>query len=329
MGNIQLTVALSDYDHFRDFTGGKIKAEGIDITHIDLPVEEIFSRFTRFREWHVSEMSMARYVSLISQGETGITAIPVFPSRFFRQHAIYVATDRPIERPEDLAGRKVGIPEWVQTALVYVRAYLVHQAGVPLTSIDWYQAGVNVGGHVDEVKAKMPEGLRYTPVPKLSLTELLLAGEVDAIICARPPRLFEEGDPRIRRMFVNFRPVEQQYWEETGIFPIMHTIALRSDVAKQHPWIGPNLFRAFEEAKRRSIVRALDGNICRFPIPWCFDYAETSQRTFGQDFWPYGVEPNRKTLEAFTQYAFEQGVSHRKVEVEELYPESVRSLYNV
>jgi 4,5-dihydroxyphthalate decarboxylase len=210
-----------------------------------------------------------------------------------------------------------------------VRAYLVRQAGVPLTSIDWYQAGVNVGGHVDEVKAKLPEGLRYTPVPKLSLTELLLAGEVDAIICARPPRLYEEGDPRIRRMFVDFRPVEQKYWEETGIFPIMHTVALRSDVVKEYPWIGPNLFRAFEEAKKRSIVRALDGNICRFPIPWCFDYAETSQRTFGKDFWPYGVEPNRKTLEAFTQYCFEQGVSHRKVSVEELYPESVRSLYDV
>ena len=329
MGNIQLTVALSDYDHFRDFTSGKIKAEGIDITHIDLPVEEIFSRFTRFREWHVSEMSLARYVSLISQGDTGITGIPVFPSRFFRQHAIYVARDRPIERPQDLAGKKVGIPEWVQTALVWVRAYLVHQAGVPLTEIDWYQSGVNVAGHVDEVKAQMPKGIRYTPARDRSLTDQLLAGDIDAIISARPPRLLEEGDPRIRRMFTDFRPVEEAYWQETGIFPIMHTIALRKDIVDQYPWIGPNLFRAFEEAKRRSQVRALDGNICRFPIPWTFDYAEKSRQMFGNDFWPYGLEPNRKTLEAFVQYCHEQGVAHRKLAVEELYPESVRSLYDV
>jgi 4,5-dihydroxyphthalate decarboxylase len=326
---VSLTVALSDYDHFRDFTSGKIEAEGIEITHIDLPVEEIFSRFTRFREWHVSEMSMARYVSLISQGEQNITAIPVFPSRFFRQHAIYVATDRPIERPQDLAGRRVGIPEWVQTALVWVRAYLVHQAGVPLTSIDWYQAGVNVGGHVDEVKARMPEGLRYTPVKEKSLTDLLLAGEIDAMICARPPRLFEEGDTRIRRMFQDFRPVEEEYWRETGIFPIMHTIALRKDVVEANPWVPLNLFKAFEEAKRRSITRALDGNICRFPIPWCFDYAEKSRQTFGNDFWPYGIERNRKTLEAFVRYANEQGVAHRPVTLEELYPEQYSRLYEV
>lgn len=329
MGNIQLTVALSDYDHFRDFTGGKIKAEGIDITHIDLPVEEIFSRFTRFREWHVSEMSLARYVSLISQGDAGITGIPVFPSRFFRQHAIYVASERPIERPQDLAGKKIGIPEWVQTALVWVRAYLVHQAGVPLTEIDWYQSGVNVAGHVDEVKAQMPKGIRYTPARDRSLTDQLLAGDIDAIISARPPRLLEEGDPRIRRMFTNFRPVEEAYWKETGIFPIMHTIALRKDIVDEHPWIGPNLFRAFEEAKRRSLIRALDGNICRYPIPWTFDYAEKSRQMFGNDFWPYGLEPNRKTLEAFVQYCHEQGVAHRKLTVEELYPESVRSLYDV
>lgn len=329
MGNIHLTVALSDYDHFRDFTGGKIKAEGIDITHIDLPVEEIFYRFAKFREWHVSEMSMAKYTSLVSQGDRSITAIPVFPSRFFRQHAFYVATDRPIERPEDLAGKRVGIPNWVQTACVYTRAYLVHQVGIPLKDIDWYQAGVNVAGHVDEVQGKLPDGVRYTPRPDSSLTDLLVKGEVDCIISARPPRAFEEGDPRIRRLFTDFRAVEEDYWKKTGIFPIMHTIALRRDVVDANPWIGLNLFRAFEEAKRRSITRALDGNICRFPIPWTFDYAETSQRLFGKDFWPYGIEANRTTLEAFVQYAYEQGVAHRPVTIEELYPKSVHSLYEV
>jgi len=329
MANIHLSVALSDYDHFRDFTGGKIKAEGIDITHIDLPVEEIFSRFTKYREWHVSEMSMAKYISLISQGDRSITAIPVFPSRFFRQHAFYVATDRPFERAADLAGKKVGIPNWVQTACVYTRAWLVHQIGIPLNAIDWYQAAVNVSGHVDEVQPKLPDGVRYTPVAGRSLTDMLIAGDLDAIISARPPRLFEQGDPRIRRMFPNYRQVEEDYWKQTGIFPIMHTVALRRDVVDAHPWIGMNLFKAFEEAKQRSITRALDGNICRFPIPWTFDYAEQSQRMFGKDFWPYGVEANRTTLEAFCQYAFEQGVAHRRVSIDELYPPSVHSLFEI
>lgn len=329
MTNVPLTVALSDYDHFRDVFSGKVRVEGVDITHIDLPVEEIFSRFTRFREWDVSELSFARYVSLRSQGDDSLIAIPVFPSRFFRQHAIYVNAKRPIERPQDLAGRKVGIPEWVQTALVWVRSYLMHQCGLDLTSIDWYQSGVNVAGHVDEVKAILPKGLRYTHVPDRSLTELLLAGDVDAIICARPPRLFEEGDTRIRRLFQDFRPVEEAYWRETGIFPIMHTVALQREAFDRHPWIGPNLFRAFEEAKRNSLRRALDGNICRFPIPWCFDYAERSRTIFGEDFWPYGIERNRVAIEAFALACYEQGVAHRLMTVDELFPPSVQTLYDV
>lgn len=329
MKRVHLTIAISDYDHVRDFTRGRVEAQGIEITHIDLPVEEIFSRFTRFREWDVSEMSMARYVALISQGDPDLTAIPVFPSRLFRQSAIFVASSRPIEAPRELAGKRVGIPAWVQSAVVYVRAYLMHQVGIPLTDIEWFQAGVNMAGRGDEVAPKLPAGVRYTPVPERSLTAMLLAGEVDAIITARPPRLFEEGDPRIRRLFPDFRAVEEAYWRETGIFPIMHTVALRRDVVERYPWVPTNLFKAFEEAKRRSLTRTLDGNICRFPIPWCFAYAEKSRAMFGEDFWPYGVEANRTTLGAFLAYAYEQGVASREVSLEELYPDAVQSLHQV
>jgi 4,5-dihydroxyphthalate decarboxylase len=329
MPNIPLVVALSDYDHFRDVFTGKVRVQGVDVTHIDLPVEEIFARFTHFREWDVSEMSFAKYVSLRSQGDDGLVAIPVFPSRFFRQHAIYVRVDRPLERPQDLVGRKVGTPEWVQTAQVWVRDYLVHQCGIDLTSIDWYQAPVNVVGHGDEVKAKLPQGLKYTHVPDKSLTDLLLEGRVDAFITARPPRAFERGDKRIRRMFQNFLPVEEDYWKQSGIFPIMHTVVIKRSTFDRYPWIGPNLFRAFELAKRNSLERALDGNICRFPIPWTFAYAERSRDLFGEDFWPYGIKANRKTIEAFAQACFEQGVAHRKMSVDELFPPSVQELYEI
>ena len=327
MKKVHLTIAIGDYDHVRDFTRGEVEAQGIEVTHIDLSAHEIFSRFTRFREWDVSEMSMARYIALISQGDQGLTAIPVFPSRLFRQSAIFVESERPIEKPEELAGKRVGVPAWVQSAGVYARAYLMHQVGIRLTEIEWFQAGVNLPGRVDEVAPKLPAGVRYTPVPNRSLTEMLLAGELDAIIAARPPRLFEEGDPRIRRLFVDFRGVEEAYWHETGIFPIMHTVALRRDVVERYPWVSTNLFKAFEEAKGRSLRRTLDVNICRFPLPWCRDHAERSRAMFGADFWPYGVEANRTTLKAFAEYAYEQGVTSHRVSLEELFPDIVHGVH--
>lgn len=319
MANIRLTMAIGDYDHVRDFTSGKVTAQGIDITHIDLSANEIFSRFTRLREWEVSEMSMARYVSLVSQGDPGMTAIPVFPSRIFRQSAIFIASERPIETAGELAGKRIGIPSWVQSAGVYARAYLTHQVGIPLTDIEWFQAGVNTPGRVDEVAPKVPAGVRYTPLPDRSLIDLLLAGDVDAIITAQPPQLFQEGDPRIRRLFVDYRAVEEAYLRETGIFPIMHTVAIRQDVVDRYPWVPLNLFKALEAAKQRSLARMLDGRIARLPLHWYFDQAEKSKAMVGEDFWPYGVKANRTTLEAFLDYTHEQGATHRRVAVEELF----------
>jgi 4,5-dihydroxyphthalate decarboxylase len=326
MADLNLDIAISDYDHVRDFTDGKVKAPGISLTHFDLPVEDIFERFTNTREWHVSEMSMARYVSLISQGADNLSGIPVFPSRFFRQHAVYVASDGNIDKPEDLAGKKVGIPEWVQTAVVYTRAWLMHDIGIPLSDIEWVRAGINSLANWSQIKPVLPQGIRYTEINDRSLMDMLIDGELDAVICAHPPDLFQAGDPRIRRLVENFRAVEEAYWEKHRIFPIMHTVAIRGDTYNQDPWIGPALFQALSEAKNRSLARALDGNICRFPIPWCFDYAEKSKAMFGDDFWPYGIEANRTTLEAFLQFCNEQGVTHRKVDVEEMYPENVRKL---
>ncbi|MFQ5841314.1 MAG: 4,5-dihydroxyphthalate decarboxylase, partial [Thermodesulfobacteriota bacterium] len=258
MHKIHLTLAIGDYDHVRDFAQGDIRAEGIEITYLKLQHEEIFYRFIYFREWDVSEISMAKYVSLISQNDESLTAIPVFPSRIFRLSSIYVHRDGDIHKPEDLAGKKVGVPEWAQTASVYTRGYLVHQVDIPLQDIDWYQAGVNQAGRTEKVDLKIPKGVRYTPVPDRSLTELLLSGDLDAVLSARPPRYFLDGKPEIVRLFPDYRTVEEAYWRETGIFPIMHTIAIRADVLKRYPWVAMNLFKAFEGAKRRSIERALD-----------------------------------------------------------------------
>ena len=327
-GRLQLTIAISDYDHVRDFATGVVRAEGIDTRFLTLTIEEIFFRFTKFREWDVSEMSMGKYVALRSQDDASLTAIPVFPSRVFRHSSVYVRRDGPVRAPADLKGRRVGLPEWAQTAAVYSRGALTHQYGVALQDIEWVQAGVNEPGRAEKVKLNLPAGTRLTARPDTSLDAMLLAGEVDAVLTAHPPASFEHGDRRITRLFEDYRSVEEAYWRATGIFPIMHVVALKGEVAARHPWVAMNLFKAFEEAKRRSVARALEVTATRFPVPWIYDVAAKAEAEFGELF-PYGVEPNRKTLDAFLDYAFEQGVCHRRLAVAELFPEALATRFKV
>ena len=329
MNRVPLTAAMPDYDHVRDLALGRVQPEGIDLTCLTFPVEEIFYRFIVYKEWEVSEISFAKYVSLIAQGDESFYALPVFPSRVFRHSSLYVRRDGPIKRIEDLAGRRVGIPEWAQTAAVYSRGFLVHQFGLKLASIDWVQAGVNQPGRVEKVELKLPKGVKLTPAPDKSLNQMLLSGEIDAVLAARSPDAFIEGNRKIRRFFDDFPEVEAKYYKETGIFPIMHAVAVRRDVLDKHPWVARNLFAAFEEAKRRSVARALDGTVSLFPIPWANEYARRGMELLGDDYFPYGIEPNRKTLEAFLQYAYEQGVCKRLLKVEELFPKSLQSAHRV
>jgi 4,5-dihydroxyphthalate decarboxylase len=329
MPNIHLTMALSEYDHARDLLDGTVPVGGVDLTILNLPVEEIFYRFTIHREWDVSEMSFAKFIALKSQGDESLVGIPVFVSRAFRHSSLYVRADSPITRPEQLSGMRVGLPEWAQTAAIYSRGMLAHDHGVDLKSIHWHQAGVNDAGRVEKVTLNLPEGLRYTPVPDKSLTEMLLSGEIDAALTARPPNPYSAGDGRIRRVFENYREVELDYWKRTGIFPIMHLVALRREIYDRHRWVAMNLLKAFEEAKNRSLARAADITLSFFPLPWMPDNAKVAQGLMGEDFWPYGIEANRTTLEAFAQYAFEQGVCQRLVAVEDLFAPEVRSKFKV
>ncbi len=329
MNNVKVSLAISEYDHVRDLTSGLVRPEGIDLTPLIFEVEEIFFRFTPFREWDVSEMSFGKYVSLIADGDETLTAIPVFPSRIFRQSSIYVRRDSGLKDPKDLAGRKVGIPEWAQTAGIYTRGWLQNTVGLPLREISWCQAGVNQPGRVEKVKIDLPKGVKYQSYPDKCLSEMLVDGDVDAVMTAHPPQCFKDGDANIGRLFEDYRPVEEAYWKETGIFPIMHVIAIRQAVLDQFPWVAMNLFKAFEEAKRRSIVRAGEITASRFPIPWCFHDAKKAEAYFDGDYWPYGIDDNRVTLEAFLGFAHEQGVCRRLLKPEELFAEQVQGCFKV
>jgi 4,5-dihydroxyphthalate decarboxylase len=311
MALLPLSLATGSYDHVRD-----LQAHGIALNQITLRIEEIFFRFTKFREWDVSEMSFGKVVSLMADPDPQIIALPVFVSRVFRHSAIYLRKGSGIAGPKDLEGKRVGVPEWAQTATIYVRGMLAHEYGVDLRSIAWTQAGVHEAGRVEKVKLHLPPGLRVTPAPDRSLAEMLAKGDLDAVISAR--------DPGGERLFPDYPTQELAYFRKTRIFPIMHVVVLRRDVYERDRWVAMNLMQAFEEAKDRGLARAAEIGASAVPVPWVADHARRWREVAGEDFWPYGIEPSRPTLEAFLQYAFEQGICARPLKVEELFAPETR-----
>lgn len=324
--NVRLTLAINDSDHVRDLLSGAVPVDGVDLTCLIFEPEEIFFRFSRYREWEISEMSMGKYATLRARGDESIIAIPVFPSRSFRHSAIYIRPDGPVDDPRALAGARIGIPEWSVTATVYARALLAHEYGVALQDIEWIQGGTNEPGRVEGLDIAPPPGMTIVPERERSLTEMLLAGDIAAIIAPHSPEAFADRSGRIVRLFSDTRAVEEDYYRRTSIYPIMHVVALRADVHREYPWVAANLLKAFTAAKERSLERAIDTNVSRSPIPWAAARAAEAEQLFGRDFWPYGVEPNRATLEAFLGYVHEQGLCERRLEPEELFaPETLSS----
>lgn len=329
MSHIPLTMAMSGYDHTRDLETGAVRVEGVDLTVLSLPVEEIFYRFLKHREWHISELSFAKYAALRASGDDSITAIPVFPSRVCRHSSIYVRRGG-ITDPKELAGTRVGVPEWAQTASVYSRALLQYEWGIPLEGVSWFQAGVTSAGRAEKVPLHLPEGISLTAVPDRSLDDMLCKGDLDAVLSAHPLPSFAKGDGEIVRLFPDYRDVEREYVLRTKVFPIMHATVVRSDVIDSVPWVAANLLTAFEEAKRRSIERLSEMTVSKVPLPWVPSLLDESREMLGSDDpWPYGVDANRPTLEAFTQWAYEQGVAARKLDPEELFAPQVLGRYTI
>ena len=323
MAKIPLSLAIGEYDHVRDLLDGTVAVEGVDLTVLRLPVEEMFYRFLRYGEFDVSEVSFAKVVALAAQDDRRFVPLPVFPSRVFRHSSIYIGAASGITGPKQLAGKRVGVPEWAQTAAIYSRALLAHEYGVDLASIRWCQAGVNEAGRREKVAIQLPPRFKLTVVDDRSLSDMLVEGELDAVLSARPPAAFVRGDAHIRRLFADYRPVELAYVQKTGIFPIMHVVAMRRDVYERDRWLAMSLFKAFDEARRRSLQRAADVTASFFPLPWVPDQLRVARELFGDDPWPYGIERNRTTLESFLQFAFEQGVCRRLLDVDALFPEEV------
>ncbi|MFF2246653.1 hypothetical protein ACFVTM_21070 [Arthrobacter sp. NPDC058130] len=320
---VELTLAINDSDQIRDIASGVVPVNGVRLRTVHHEVEEIFFRFTKFREWEISEMSLGKYCSLRGAGDDSVVGLPVFPSRSFRHSGMYVRADGPVDDPAALAGARIGFPEWTVTATVYQRALLQHEYGIDLTGVDWVQGGINEPGRIETLPVGLPDGVQVRAERERSLNRMLVDGDLDAVIVPHTPEAAEDGSGRVVQLFSDVRTVEEDYYHRTGIFPIMHLLVIRKDVFDRYPWIAPNLVTAFTEAKNRSVARMLSGTAPHIPVPWGPTSAQAATKVLGPDLWPYGVEVNRKTLEAFTAYVHEQRLVKQPLAIEDLFPASV------
>lgn len=327
-----LTLAVGDYDRVRPLWDGAVQAEGLDLNVITLPVEEIFFRQARYQEFDVCEMSLSSYLIAKSRGTPRFVAIPVFPSRKFRHADIYINTNSKIKRPEDLQGGRIGMPEYQMTAPVWMRGMLEEFYDVKVTDVHWFSGGTERPGREERLKLTLPPEFKLTRIPNdTTLFEMLRQGELDAIFTARVPSPFVRGEEWIGRLFPDYKKVEKEYFGKTGIFPIMHLVVFKEEVYEKYPWAAQSLYKAFCESKDICMERMSSSAALPYTLPWLSETIEDTIEAMGQDFWPYGLEANRKTLETLMSYSHKQGLLPEDFNptVEELFAPETLSAFGV
>ena len=327
MSRLKLSFACWNYDRTRALMDGTVPVDGIDLNYLNLPVEETFFRMARFQEFDVAEMSLSSYCVALSKPERPFVALPIFPSRFFRHSSIYVNANSGINEPKDLIGKRIASPEYQMTAPVWIRGILSDHYGVPVDAQPYLFGGEEEAGRIEKMKLQLPPNIQVNPIgPTQTLSKMLHDGELDALYTARMPSSFLKGDGKVKRLFENYVDVERAYYRETGIFPIMHTVVIRREVYEANRWIAQSLTKAFIAAQRKTYEDLYETAALKAMLPWLTAHVEDARREFGDDWWSYGLEKNRKTLETFTRYHHEQGLSPRKLGVSELFaPESLEA----
>ena len=327
MSKLKLSLACWNYDRTRALQDGSVQPDGIDLTYLDLPVEETFFRMLRNREFDVAELSLSSYTVSMFREPRPFVAIPVFPSRFFRHSSIYVNASAGIREPRDLIGKRIGVPEYQMTAPVWIRGILSEHYGVPVDSVTYFSGGEEEPGRTEKIALDLPPNIKVQPIgPTQTLSAMLASGEIDALHTARMPSTFSPDGGPVRRLFPDFKTVEQDYFRKTGIFPMMHTVAIRRDVYEANRWIAQSLMKAFVEAQRRTYEDLYVTAALKAMLPWLTSHVEEARALMGDDFWPYGFARNRSTLATFLRYHHEQGLSKRLLEPEELFaPETMES----
>lgn len=327
MPKLRLSLACSNYDRTRALLEERVPLDGIELTYLNLSVEETFFRMLRHREFDVAEMSLSSYTLSLFQENPPFVAIPVFPSRYFRHSCIYIHAGSGINEPKDLIGKRIGTPEWQMTAPVWIRGILNDEYGVSVTSQFYFTGGEQEPGRPEKIPVSLPPEFRVQPIgPAQTLSAMIASGEIDAMYTARAPSTFTGGGGPVKRLFPNYGEVERAYYLKTRIFPIMHTVVIRRDVYEQNRWIAQALYKAFVAAQKEAYEDLHDTGVLKSMLPWLPAHVEETENLMGRDFWPNGLEPNEHVLRTFLRYSHEQGLSKRQLTPREIFaPESLES----
>ncbi len=330
MSKLSLTVACGDYDRVRAIKDGRVPIEGCDVNFLPLAAEEVFFRAFRSTEFDVTELSFSSTMIQTARGDCQYIGIPAFVSRIFRHSSIYIRTDRGITKPEDLRGKKIGLPEYQMTAPVWMRGMMQDEYGVRPEECIWRSGGQEQPGRDERTPIKPIPGLDLAPIPNdRTLVDMFVKGELDALFTARAPSCFVEGAPNIGRLFPNYREVEKAYYQKTRLFPIMHLIGIKKTLVEQHPWLATSVYKAFVQAKAIAMQEVRDITALNITLPWVEAEALESMALMGQDYWRYGVKESLHEIDALARYSHEQGLSSRLLTAADLFAPSVMDISRI
>ena len=326
MTDLRLSIAMGDYDRTRAIVDGRVRVDGVDPVCMLLSPEEMFFRAFRHQAFDVSELSLSSYCVSVARGDPHYVAVPVFLSRAFRHSSIYVRNDKNITEPASLKGRRIGIAEYQLTANVWARSILADY-GVSPSDIVWVRGGMNAPGRPEKIKLDLPQSIQIEQAPDGdTLNAMLERGEIDGFVGPRSPKCFDDRHPQVVRLFGDSMDVAQEYYERTGIFPIMHVLGVRRRLAEQHPWLPGALLKGFSAAKALAEEALNDTSATKVTMPFVEDTLTRARSFMGSNLWTYGVDGNAHVLENFLQQHHEQGLSPRLVRVDELFhPETFES----
>ncbi len=320
MTRLKLSLACQRYDRVRPILDGRIQIEGCDLNIIPIEPSEAFLRAYQAQEFDITELSVSSHILTTARGEAPYIAVPAFVSRVFRHSAFYIRTDRNIRTPADLKGKIVGVPEYQMTAALWARGLLSDEYGVKAQDIHWRTGGLEQPGRIERVSLTLPEGFDVQAIPNdQTLNAMLASGKLDALVTAVSPSCFAAGRVDVIRLFPDYRSEEEDYFRRTRMFPIMHTMAVRRSLHETHPWLATSIYKAFRQSKELAIADLSQVGYLYTSLPWLGDELKRTQAVLGSDIWPYGVQKNRRELQAMVRWSVEQGLSARLVSPEDLF----------
>lgn len=320
---------MVDYDRTRPLLDGTVQIDGVDPVFMTLSPEEMFFRAYRHAEFDISELSFSSFLVKHSRGDCPYTGIPVFLSRAFRHTSIYVRKDR-IKKPQDLKGCRIGIPEYQLTAIVWARAILEGDYGINPRDVTWVRGGIDEPGRLEKIRFSLPEGVIVEDVGENdTISDMIHRGDIDGFIAPRPPAGAAAGNPDVDWLFDD--PVETagDYYNRTGIFPIMHIVGIRNRLAEEHPWLPNAVLKAFQKAKDIAVDRLSDTSSTKVTLPFVEERLREARRIMGDDYWSYGVKGNENTLTTFLKHHHSQGLSDRLVPLDELFHPSTYESFKI